>query len=69
MFSEKRFRAQMIIAGVSHAELAKKLGINPSTLYRKIKNNGDFSRSEISKMVDILQIDNPKDIFFASELT
>lgn len=68
MFSEKKFKAQMIMAGVNHAELASLLGINPSTLYRKIKNDGDFSREEISKLVEILGIDNPQDIFFAREL-
>lgn len=68
MFSENRFKAQMIIAGVKHSELAAFLGINSSTLYRKIKNDGDFSREEISKIVDILHIDDPKDIFFAEEL-
>lgn len=68
MFSEARLKAQMIIKGVKHNELAAYLGINTSTLYRKIKNDGDFSREEISKIVDILGIDDPKSIFFADEL-
>lgn len=69
MFSEKRFKAQMVLAGLNQEEVAKALGIHPVTLYRKIRNNGDFSRDEISKLVEILKIDNPQDIFFASELT
>ena len=69
MFDERKFKAQMVMAGVTQAQLATFLRINVSTLYRKIKNNGDFSREEISKLVDILHIDNPQDIFFARELT
>lgn len=68
MFSEKKLKAQMIMAGVTQAELAAFLGINASTLYRKIRNDGDFSREEISKIVEILHIDDPQDIFFAREL-
>lgn len=69
MFSEKRFKAQMILAGVTSKELAEQLHIHPTTLYRKIQNNGDFSREEIARMVEILKIENPQDIFFAPELT
>ena len=68
MFSEKKLKAQMVLAGVTHGELAAFLGINASTLYRKIRNDGDFSREEISKIVECLHIDDPQDIFFAREL-
>lgn len=68
MFSEKRFKAQMVLAGLNQEEVAKALGIHPVTLYRKIRNNGDFSRDEISKLVDILKIDNPQDIFLRRNL-
>lgn len=68
MFDEKRFKAAMALAGINMKELAQALGIDVSTLYRKIKANGDFSRSEINTIIDILRIENPQDIFFTREL-
>lgn len=68
MFNEKLFKAQMVLQGLNVTELAGKMGINASTLYRKIKADGDFSRSEINQMIDILHIENPQEIFFAQEL-
>lgn len=65
MFDKKRFRAQMILADITYKELAAKLGINESTLYRKINADGNFTREEISNIVAILGIDNPQEIFFA----
>lgn len=68
MFDERRFKAQLILAGVTARELSAKLGINESTLYRKIKQDGSFTRDEINEMIKILGISDPKDIFFADKL-
>ena len=69
MFDKRRFLAQMTLRGVSKKELAEYLGINEITLYRKINNDGHFTRQEINKMITYLHIDNPAEIFFADELT
>lgn len=68
MFDKNRFRAQIILAGMTAKELADKIGIDESTLYRKINADGNFTRKEIGKIVEILHIDDPKDIFFADNL-
>lgn len=68
MFDEKRFKAQLVLSGITAKELATKLGINESTLYRKIRQDGAFTRDEINEMIKILGIRDPKDIFFADEL-
>lgn len=68
MFDIRRFKAQLIIKGVTNRMLAERLNINESTLYRKINADGDFSREEINIMIDFLEIENPMDIFFAKEL-
>lgn len=47
------------------AEIAEKLGITPSAYYRKVRNGGDFSREEIDKLIDVLNISDPKAIFFS----
>ena len=68
MFDVRRFKAQLVLKGVTGKMLAEKLHINESTLYRKINANGDFSREEINIMIEYLEIENPLEIFFADEL-
>lgn len=68
MFNEKLLKAQMVLKGVSNKELSEALGINESTLYRKIKADGNFNREEIKTIISVLDIENPYDIFFAEEL-
>ena len=69
MFDKRKFMAQMVLAGMSQKELAQAIGIDESTLYRKINNNGSFSRKEMNTIIDVLHIDDPTPIFFAPELT
>ena len=65
MFMEREFRAQIVRAGKTNKELANHLGIDESTLYRKIKAGGNFTREEINKMIIVLNIEKPEEIFFA----
>ena len=52
MFDKNKFKACIVAAGKTAKDVAVILGINESTLYRKIANNGAFSREEIQKMKD-----------------
>ncbi len=69
MFDKRKFLAQMTLRNVTKKELAEYLGINETTLYRKINSDGFFTRQEINKMINYLQIKNPTEIFFADKLT
>ena len=72
MFNKNEFNAQLARRGVKKIELAKVLGIEYTTLYRKIEDDGKFSREEIVKIIDYLKIDNPlvvQSIFFANDVT
>ena len=69
MFDKKKFKSQLVLAGISAKELAKKLGINESTLYTKINEDGRFTRKEINDMISILHIVDAKEIFFAEKLS
>lgn len=64
MFDRKRLQAQMVLKGITGKEMAARMGINEGTLYRKMGNDGDFSRSEITKIMEILDIEDPSEIFF-----
>lgn len=68
MFNRTEFRVQVVRAQKTYKEVAEYLDIDESTLYRKIQNNGSFTREEINKLIEFLDISNPKVIFFADEL-
>lgn len=55
----------MVLKGINAKELSDALGINESTFYRKLNNDGDFSRAEIAKITEVLELENPINIFFA----
>jgi transcriptional regulator with XRE-family HTH domain len=68
MFDKRKFQAQMVLMGINGRKLSEMLNINESTLSRKLNDDGNFSREEINKLIEILHIDNPKDIFFADAI-
>ena len=68
LFNSVEFEIAMLRKGVKLKELADVLGVDISTMYRKIKNGGDFDREQIAKIMNHLDITDPNPIFFASEL-
>ena len=68
MFDKKRFKAQMVLKGVTGRAIAEALNINESTFYRKVNADGDFTRREINFLIEYLDIERPEEIFFAKEL-
>lgn len=49
--------------GYSKTYIAKKLGISEPTLKARLKD-GNFKYREIEILIDLLQIEQPQDIFF-----
>ena len=68
MFNRSKFKSAVILSEHSMSDVAKALKINESTLYRKINNEGAFTREEINVLIKFLNIDDPKAIFFADKL-
>ncbi|MBQ7959776.1 MAG: XRE family transcriptional regulator [Clostridia bacterium] len=53
--------------GQGMRKVAEKLGLNPSTLYRKLLNNGEgLTIREVEQLVDVLSLTKKKanEIFF-----
>ena len=69
MFDKLKFKAATVLAGMTYKQVAERLGIDESTLYRKINADGAFTREEIGMIIQILGITNPMEIFFGNELT
>ena len=65
MFDRRKLQAQMVLKGYNVSQVAEMLGINSATMYRKLSNDGDFSRAEINQLIDILDIKDITGIFFA----
>ena len=43
MIDKKRLQAQMVLAGMNVKEVSTALGINETTFYRKMNNDGDMN--------------------------
>lgn len=71
MFNRNKFRAKMVEMGISSEELARILGINRATLYRKTVGISEFTRDEIQTLSQVLHLtmQEVKDIFFADKIT
>lgn len=65
MFDERKFKSIVVLKGKSLKDVAKSLDIDYSTLLRKIKKEGNFTRGEINILIEVLEIENPISIFFA----
>lgn len=65
MFDRKKFKAAVILKGLTMKEIATYLKIDEATLYRKMNGTSDFFRNEIQTLCELLDLENPTEIFFA----
>ena len=63
MANTNELRAWMVKRGVTQADCAKVIGVDPRTMSTRMKT-GIFGSDEIEKLVDYLKIDNPIPVFF-----
>ena len=66
MFNKSLFKGKVMARGMTLASLAEAIGINASTMTRKLKQ-GTFDRAEINAISDVLQLTDEEiiEIFFA----
>ena len=53
---------------LSQAKVAKIIGITPKTFYSKMEK-GVFGSDEIDKMIELLNIEDPMELFFSNKVT
>lgn len=63
MFDKKKFNAMLARAGMTKADLAKRLGMRTDKLYRRLRNE-DFLVSEVNKMMEIFGVAEVYNVFF-----
>lgn len=64
-------KAQIVLKGKKMSDIAEKLKISKSALYRKLKGTSDFTRREIFELMNYLEIDAIKaiEIFFGEKVS
>lgn len=67
MVDAKRLKIAMVEVGITYADLAKKIGVSYTTLYRKITGATEFTLPELRSIVEALQLTEAEmhTIFFA----
>ena len=61
-------RAEIVKKGMTHAEVAKQMGVTAKTFSLKLKK-GSFGVDEANKLIELLEIEKPLDIFFPKKAT
>lgn len=64
MVAVDKLRGIIAERGMSQRQVAKRLGMNEKTFYMKMQR-GVFGTDEVEKLVSLLSISDPVDIFLA----
>lgn len=66
---KREFKAMLIKKGINVEELAKKIGLDRATLYRKVNNN-TLTLTDINNIIQALDLteDETMAIFFKNEI-
>lgn len=67
MVLTNEIRGKMVARGFTQKQLAEKLEISERTLANKL-TKGVFTTTDVEKLIDILKIENPMEIFFAKKV-
>ena len=67
--NSKKLEDEMNKKSITISDMCKELGISRSAFYRKCRGISEFTQSEIQKIVKILSLDTPVDIFFADKVS
>ena len=68
MLNKKALKAAIVLNGMTQGEVAAHIGISEKTFISRMKR-GSFWTDECEKMIALLQIKDPSNIFFAKEVT
>ena len=63
LINRNLLKAEIAKNGLTQKSVAKELGMSEQVFTRRLKK-GVFGTDEAEKMIDLLQIDNPAQVFF-----
>lgn len=64
--NKEKLEEEMQSQNISKTEMCTLLGISRSAFYRKCNGKSEFTLSEMQKILDVLNLNTPEGIFFAS---
>lgn len=69
MVDTNKLRGAIVAKGKNQQQIAKEIGVDRSTFYRKMKEGGSFTIEEVSKMARVIPLTNEEaiDIFLNKE--
>ena len=67
VFDQNAFKGMVIKNGYTNETFANALGMTRETLYRRVSDNGSFSRKEIAKMIELCGEKDVIDALFSSK--
>ncbi len=65
MVNKLLLRYEMAKKGIAVEQMAKILGMSRSAFWKKCNGVSEFKQSEIKRMIEVLQPEDPQAIFFA----
>lgn len=68
MIDKNKLKAAWVEKGLTQRDVANKIGISEVTFSRRMRA-GAFGTDEAEKMIKLLSISNPSEIFFAEKVT
>lgn len=68
MVDTRKLKARIVEQGLTQKEVRTMMGLTKRQFEIRIEKK-NFDAEEIYKLLDILEIDDPKPIFFAAEVT
>lgn len=67
MVDIRKLKALIALHGMNGSKVADKLEMSHQKWYYKCKHQS-FTLEDVSKLIELLSIDNPNEIFFANEV-
>lgn len=64
--NKEKLEEEMQSKNISKTEMCALLGISRSAFYRKCNGKSEFTLSEMQKILDVLNLNTPKGIFFVN---
>jgi len=68
MVNINKLKAAVVEKGMTYGDVAESIGMSRKTWYDRI-NARKFDSDEMYKLIKVLDIQNPADIFFADDVT
>ena len=67
--NKARLEYEMSLRHITKADMCALLKISRSGFYRKCNGHSEFTQSEIQKIIDVLELKSPMEIFFTEKVS